>query len=206
MKAGEPLSSVFLSYFFLSEQVSWLTYSTLLPICAGVGISCIDKATFHLGCFLFAAASNVCFSGRAVISKKMFSTFPGAVDELLLFAFISRIGLFILLPCAWFIERDLILALQTEPTQWLSEYIKLLLLNGVAYTAYNLFSFVVLSRTDLVTHAVLNVFRRVVIISFTTWFFATRLSGLNIVGVVVAVIGVLLFAVSKSRDGISLKE
>lgn len=183
-----------------------MTYSTLLPICAGVGISCIDKATFQLGCFLFAAASNVCFSGRAVISKKMFSTFPGAIDELLLFAYISRIGLVILLPCAWYMEWDLIWALKIEPTQWLGEYFLLLVLNGVAYTAYNLLSFMVLSRTDLVTHAVLNVFRRVAIISFTTWFFSTRLSGLNVVGVVVAVIGVLLFALSKNRDGRSQKE
>jgi len=47
-------------------------------------------------------------------------------------------------------------------------------------------------------HAVLNVFRRVVVITITTLFFATPMSAQNIVGVVVAVAGVLLFKWSKS--------
>ena len=46
-------------------------------------------------------------------------------------------------------------------------------------------------------HAVLNVFRRVVVIIATTLFFATPMGTQNIVGVVVAIAGVLLFTWSK---------
>ena len=50
------------------------------------------------------------------------------------------------------------------------------------------------------THAVLNVFRRVVIILFTSAYFGVHLGGLNLMGVAMAVCGVLLFGFSKERD------
>jgi uncharacterized membrane protein (DUF373 family) len=58
----------------------------------------------------------------------------------------------------------------------------------------------VLGRTDLVTHAVLNVFRRVFIILFTSYYFALTLSTLNAFGVGLAVLGVLMFSYSKSQE------
>lgn len=53
----------------------------------------------------------------------------------------------------------------------LSNLMLLFVINGVFYTFYNFASFLVLSRTNLVTHAVLNVCRRVVIILFTSYYF-----------------------------------
>ena len=68
------------------------------------------------------------------------------------------------------------------------------------YSIYNLTSFLVLSRTDLISHAVLNVFRRVVIIVFTSYYFSIVLLPLNIMGIAIAVFGVLLFCYSRSRE------
>jgi len=200
VKAAEPISSVALGYFFFNEGTTPLTYATLLPICLGVGISCVDDATFHLWGFVTAALSNVCFSSRAVISKRLFSTFPGAIDEIQLFAYISRIGLLILVPLTILLEASQIKTLLTWDFSELWYFGQLLLFNGAAYSIYNLMSFLVLSRTDLVTHAVLNVFRRVFIIVYTSWFFAVHLSLLNSCGVALAVVGVLLFALAKHRE------
>eukprot|EP00617_Octactis_speculum_P019895 CAMPEP_0185761478 /NCGR_PEP_ID=MMETSP1174-20130828/20426_1 /TAXON_ID=35687 /ORGANISM="Dictyocha speculum, Strain CCMP1381" /LENGTH=255 /DNA_ID=CAMNT_0028442741 /DNA_START=144 /DNA_END=908 /DNA_ORIENTATION=+ len=44
-----------------------------------------------------------------------------------------------------------------------------MLLNGVCYCVYNQASFLVLSRVSFMTHATLNVMRRVVIITATSW-------------------------------------
>lgn len=200
VKAAEPISSVALGYFFFNEGTTSLTYATLLPICLGVGISCVDDATFHLWGFINAALSNICFSSRAVISKRLFSTFPGAIDETQLFAYISRIGLLILVPLTILMEASDVKALFTLEFSELWRFGQLLLFNGMAYSTYNLMSFLVLSRTDLVTHAVLNVFRRVFIIGYTSWFFEMHLSLLNSCGVALAVAGVLLFALSKHRE------
>ena len=73
-------------------------------------------------------------------------------------------------------------------------------LNGFMFALYNLVSYLVLRRTDLVTHSVLNAFRRVFIILFTTLYFHLSLSPFNMLGVCIAVIGVLLFGYSKSKD------
>jgi solute carrier family 35 protein E1 len=165
-----------------------------------VAISCVDGATFHLWGFINAAISNLCFSSRAVITKRLFSNYPGAMDEYQLFSHISRVGLIILVPTTLLLEGSKIRELVYDDIGSLSILIQLLLLNGVAYTSYNLLSFLVLSRTDLVTHAVFNVFRRVVIIVTTTWYFNTSLSILNIGGVSLAVFGVLLFVIAKRRE------
>lgn len=76
----------------------------------------------------------------------------------------------------------------------------LVLLNGTMFACYNLVSYVVLRKTDLVTHAVLNVFRRVVIILFTAYFFHSELSVLNMCGVLTAVVGVLFFGYFRSME------
>ena len=184
-----------------------MTYFSLVPICLGVGISCIDGSssrvgeTFNFLGFLNASISNLCFSSRAVISKQLFAYCKGynyQIDETELFSSISRIGLIILVPTAILVEFYDIYALFHQ-SNWITFFyiIRLFILNGIAYSTYNLVSFLVLSRTDLITHAVLNVFRRVFIIMFTSWFFKVEITYLNGIGVGVAVLGVLLFAFSK---------
>ena len=202
-----------------------MTYSTLLPICLGVSISCMDNITFNTYGFITAALSNICFSTRAVYSKQLFATTTTTkhttshtssniskhttvhtinsstnnkytthstpttnnnnnisinissnasnnIDEILLFAYISQIGLCILIPITLFIEGfGIINLLYTNNITYIFYFISIIIVNGIAYSTYNIVSFLVLSRTELVTHAVLNVFRRVFIIIMTSWFF-----------------------------------
>lgn len=68
------------------------------------------------------------------------------------------------------------------------------------FAMYNLASYAVLKRTELVTHAVLNVFRRVFIIVFTSLYFRVELTMLSDVGVGVATLGVLLFSLLQRLD------
>lgn len=200
VKSGEPITSIIIGLFYFKEDSSLLTYSTLIPICLGVGVSCVNNDSFNIMGFLAAAASNVFFSTRAVVTKHMFRLHPGSIDEVSLFAHISRIGLFILVPLVVFWEGPEFVARTSDPNFNMLNLMWLVIVNGLAYSCYNLFSFLVLARTDLVTHAVLNVFRRVVIILFTAFYFGVHLSPLNLVGVGMAVAGVLLFGYSKERD------
>jgi drug/metabolite transporter (DMT)-like permease len=84
-------------YFFYKEGTSLQTYLSLIPICTGVAISCIDDLSFNFYGFLAAAASNFCFSGRAVLTKHLFRKFPNCIDEISMFAQISKVGLIILI-------------------------------------------------------------------------------------------------------------
>jgi len=204
VKSAEPISSVLLSYFILRESTTLPTYLTLIPICAGVGISCLHDDGFDIWGFIYALSSNFFFSSRAVLAKSLFKHFPGSIDETQLFGQISIIGLLLLVPLTIFAEGSAIFsALFTNPgTNFYSslELLVLLFFNGCAYSCYNLVSFLVLSRTNLVTHAVLNCFRRVFIILFTSFYFLQPISMFNLGGVALAVTGVLLFAYCRSRE------
>jgi len=72
-------------------------------------------------------------------------------------------------------------------------------LNGLCYCVYNQTSFVVLGRVSFVTHATLNVMRRVCIIAFTSWWFTAGMSFANALGVSFAILGFALFLGSKVR-------
>jgi solute carrier family 35, member E1 len=171
-------------------------------VCVGVGISCIHDDSFGLGGFLAAAASNVAFSARAVLTKHLFriQTTSAAIDEVCLFTYISNIGLVLLVPPAVISEGNALISLIQRNEINLVSLSLLLFLNGVAYSTYNLASFLVLAKTDIVTHAVLNVFRRVFIILFTSCYFNVTLSALNMFGVALAVCGFLLFTYFKSHE------
>ena len=71
--------------------------------------------------------------------------------------------------------------------------------NGLAYTCYNLASFLVLDRVTTTTHAVLNVFRRVAVISVTTLVFAVPIRAANVLGISLAVAGIAAFSISKAQ-------
>ena len=204
VKSAEPLSSVFLGYFYFNEGHTLSTYLTLLPICMGVGVSCMHDGSFGIIGFLCAAISNLCFSSRAVLTKHLFRTQKESIvlDEVCLFTHISQIGLMVLVPLTIMIEGKTILNNYTDNNINidLNGLLLILLLNGVFYSVYNLMSFLVLSRTDLVTHAVFNVFRRVMIIICTSYYFSIILSLLNIIGMAIAVFGVLLFCYVRSKE------
>ena len=212
VKASEPLSSVLLGYIFYSEFLSIKAYLTLIPICIGVAISCMSSDAFNLVGFLLAMGSNFFFSSRAVLSKVLMRSHPDAMNEISLFAHISLVGIIIVLPFVCFLDISQIVNFNAENDQYRSNVSNIMLCalyicNGLAYSTYNLMSFMVLTRTNIATHAVLNVFRRVFIIVFTAFYFGNQLSKLNIIGVFLSVLGVLLFnKVKESVNPVSIKQ
>ena len=199
IKAAEPISSVLIGFLILNENNNWQTYASLLPICAGISISCRGEHQFQWLGFLFALLSNFCFSYRAVLSKHLFKIYSFQMDEITLFVNISFIGLTLLIPLWAYLEGMQVIQLIMMQSQIGWYIVPLYCFNGLAYATYNIMSILVLSRTDLVTHAVLNAFRRVFIIVTTSIYFKTHLSNLNIIGVFIAIAGVVCFAIAKSR-------
>jgi drug/metabolite transporter (DMT)-like permease len=208
VKSTEPFTTVAIGLMLYRESVSWRTYFTLVPICFGVAFSCYNNDSFHALGFLLAFASNFCFSLRAVLAKRLNLIHNEHLDETQLFFHISTQGLLYLLPITLIFERralyDLFfvrtLVLEGSSIGRFTGLVGLFMLNGLLFAVYNLVSYLVLRRTDLVTHSVLNAFRRVFIIMFTTLYFHLSLSAFNMIGVFVAVCGVIAFGLSKARD------
>merc|ERR1712107_210775 len=115
---------------------------------------------------LVVQLSNVGFSARAVFAKTIKKQHPesgSATSSIVLFYHISRIGLALLVPSVVF-DWSAIQEALADPSFDLPRLLGTMCFNGVFYSLYNLFSFIVLSRVSTSTHAVLNVFRRVVVI------------------------------------------
>ena len=205
VKASEPITTVAIGLIFLKETVSMRTYSTLIPICCGVALSCYHDESFNTLGFLLAAGSNVCFSSRAVLAKKLNILYPEGIDDITMFSLISTQGLMFLVPITIFVEGQKLMGIINGSSLYQSEFNRqyvffALIINGIMFAIYNLVSYLVLRRSDLITHSVLNAFRRVFIIVFTTYFFKTPLTLFNMIGVGIAIVGVLCFGYSKSLD------
>ena len=199
VKSAEPLSSVFLGYIFFHDELSKATLACLCIICFGVALACMGETQFQMAGFLFAVLSNLCFSLRSVYTKLYFKSFPNTLDEVVLFYYISAIGAVILIPLTLLFDGQSVLVhitvLRNENSFSISlNTISLYLLNGLAYSTYNLMSYLVLTRVVLVNHAVINGFRRVFIIVVSTFYFSITMNALNITGCVMATVGVVAYS------------
>lgn len=202
VKSGEPISTVVLAYFLLGELERVSTYASLIPVVIGVGMASSGEAGGSLSAFIATVGSNFGFSARAVFAKQLkvhHKESPSAKSDVSLFFQISWMGLVALLPFALVTEGPTLSAAFTSPAFEPVRFLAVILVNGLMYTSYNQFSFMVLSRVSTSSHAVLNVCRRVCVIGATTLFFGTPLSMLNMVGIVVAVAGMFWFTQSKSQ-------
>jgi len=200
VKSGEPISTVILAFLLLREREKTTTYASLLPVVLGVAMASSGEAGGGLAAFLATVASNFGFSARAVFAKQLkkdHPSSPAAKSDVSLFFHISWMGLVGLLPLAFFTETDPLKQAVGVQGFDLSRFLAVMSCNGLMYTAYNQFSFMVLSRVSTATHAVLNVCRRVCVIGVTTVVFGTPLTFVNGIGIVIAVAGMLWFTESK---------
>jgi uncharacterized membrane protein len=172
-------------------------------------VSCYHDNAFNLLGFALAALSNLGFSSRAVLTKRLNTAHPDAIDDINLFFKISLYGLVLLIPITLLFEGTAIAEILKQSVYEKSAsstdfnlflFLFLLLLNGCLFATYNLTSYVVLRKTDLITHSVLNAFRRVFIIIFTTIYFNSSLSIMNLFGIFLAITGVVLFGYFRSND------
>jgi solute carrier family 35 protein E1 len=72
-------------------------------------------------------------------------------------------------------------------------YCQLALLNGFAFTSYNLASTYILSRISVVHHAVINCIRRVFAIVVTSVLFEIPITDMGAAGICLAVVGFMLY-------------
>ena len=207
LRAVEPLTTLILGGIFLQERSSTMTMSTLLPICGGVMLSCSNSADFSLTGCIAVLLSNLSFSGRAVFVRLIHQIDMHCMEPFNFFADLSMYGFLILLPITLVVEgRSAYTAFVTPTTAMLDttggilQLLPIVLLNIIMYTIYTVTSFSILQRTDLIIHAVVNGFRRVFSIILTALYFGVLLNTANLTGVLIAVVGVLLFAYFKAKE------
>ena len=200
VKACEPLFTFAFS-MLLYKNYETLNLSTLLSIIvmvAGATGYVLWDTTFNVWGLAAAIGSNIAFPIRNIYLKKMDDSqkFEKPLQK---YAAISVYGVLFLLP---------ILVIKFALTQALSMVqLKEGVVSCVFHFMYNLASITVLQSVSPLTHAVLNLLKRVFVIVANIVFFHTPLSWKMFVGFCALFLGLYLYqtAVRSKRKWISLK-
>jgi len=216
VKAAEPFTSATVAVLWGIERLGKEEVTSLTGVVAGVVLSTLGhrgsggKAAAANGdaleipsqslatkC-LIVMLSNLCFSFRG-LHQKLFRATPqgnaSIVDDLNLQYRMQQIGvLMLILPTilgntSWALIKLKSVSIGGSVTKQAIEYILLSLVNGLAFTSYNLASTHVLTRISVVHHAALNCIRRIFAIVVTSMMFGLKITLLQVAGIGIAVSG-----------------
>lgn len=224
IKASEPISSAGLSVLWKLETLSFKESYSLLGICVGVVISTVGNVnsvgvteagasasliqSFRSSAIVMG--SNLCFSFRSLYQKLFRASpigRPSLVDDFQMQYYVHQIGVFgmlfmsLLFESASFVRvllNPFSVGLETRGDVY--QFILLSILNGLAFTHYNLASSYILSRISVVTHAALNCIRRLFAIIVTSIIFAVPITRVSSLGISVSISSFLFYTRFKAQS------
>ena len=202
VKSLEPLFNVVFGAIFMKDVLPWQVNACLLPVIGGVGIASAADLSFTWDCFAYAMGSNVAFSLRGVLSKKLMGTVVGEnMDTGNTFAVMTAFAFLAVLPVALAIEGPVMQAewhkaiasgVYTE-----TELLLRIVASGLSFYLYNEVAFYTLDAVHPITHAVGNTIKRVILILFSVIRFGTPMTTQSAVGSTIAIAGVFAYSVAK---------
>ena len=221
VKAAEPLTSAGTAVLFGIESLGLGEVVSLGGIVAGVVLSTLGHASRNSAgtmatqsisevalTSLVVLMSNLCFSFRG-LHQKLFRAKPRCgkdfVDDVMLQFRMQLTGLLAFGIPALIIYSMGVLKQIAEVSRRVGllqsgilwQYLGISLVNGVAFTSYNLASTYVLSRISVVHHAALNCIRRLFAIVVTSIAFGVPITLLSVLGILVSIGGFACFTYFK---------
>jgi solute carrier family 35 protein C2 len=216
VRAIECITTMLMGAYYLMERPSLVSLLTLAPICGGVYICCRQTVSFSAVGFFWLMLCNIAFSGRSVGTRLLQQSAATAVNPVKFFADMCATALCLLIPITVILEgsdiyrcvlgdacaeRGSYVSFQvTDFTVHRLSFAMTVVWNGLTFAANNALSVVILHRTDLLTHSVVNVFRRVVTIFVTSAYLGIELNAANITGVLVSLGGVAAYSYLKFSE------
>ncbi|KAL3775123.1 hypothetical protein ACHAWO_001946 [Cyclotella atomus] len=214
IKAAEPITSASVAVAWGIEQLSKEEIGGLSGIVVGVIMSTVgqhapkaetnNRQSTSMA-FFIVMISNLCFSFRG-LHQKLFRASPqgkaSSVNDLNLQFRMQQIGVLLLIGPSvlgygmWFVHIPI-----TFNTGKILQYVPLALVNGIAFTSYNLASTYVLTRITVVHHAALNCIRRVFAVVVTSVVFGLSINALQLLGIATSVGGFFSFSHYKFKKG-----
>eukprot|EP00053_Salpingoeca_punica_P006246 m.59685 g.59685 ORF g.59685 m.59685 type:complete len:709 (-) comp13602_c0_seq2:287-2413(-) len=193
VKACESVFTAFLSYVFLKHRYSLGVYGSLLPMILGVMLSSFTELSFTMKGLLSGLGSNVCFSSRSVVSELLFR--EKLFDDINLYWLMCAGATIMVLPLWMWTDMGVLpgMLAALEGNGGVA-VLGQLFLCGVMHFIYNIFSFMILSRTSSLTHVVLHAVRRMLVIYASILYFGNPVQTLNYVGMLLVFAGVFLYA------------
>eukprot|EP00835_Amoeboradix_gromovi_P005213 NODE_470_length_8086_cov_0.567422.p1 type:complete len:689 gc:universal NODE_470_length_8086_cov_0.567422:7902-5836(-) len=193
IKAFEPFISGLLSMYLLNSSLNGKQWLSLCPIPVGVAIATLTDVSFSWSALYVSVASVFVTCCRSVLFKKSeLSPF----EAFILLSGLSGYGCFFLL---------MIYSLFFGITLPSNADLVHLFLASVYYFMYNLASFMILNELHAVSHAIANVFKRIISIIYAWIYFQYPVNSMNILGITIAYAGVCLYGIYKPRNASNKK-
>lgn len=190
VKGTMPLFTVILSQLILKERHTKWVYLSLLPIVAGVVIASFTEISFDLIGLISALISTLGFSLQNIYSKKVLKDTD--IHHLRLLHMLGRLALLMFLPVWLFFDFKVV----AQPSLLFSgsyRTLLLLLADGILNWLQNIIAFSVMSMVSPLTYSVSSAFKRIFVIGVSLFILGNPVTGLNILGMLLTVSGVLAY-------------
>lgn len=208
VKASEPAVSAILSA--LTGTILPLSvYATLIPVMGGVAIASVSELTFTWKAFNYAFLSNLASAGRGIVGKKTIAKRLGSsMSASNLYALLTILATVMLIPVALIMEGSVLKGAMSSlvAANQRGNYLTQTVLASLCYYLYNEVAFLCLDNVSPISHALGNTLKRVFIIISSMLVFGNRMTAQGWVGSVMAVGGVFLYSIEKTRQGRIAKE
>lgn len=202
VKAAEPVFAAATNALLLKDIDHPMVYLALLPIIGGVGLASLKEMSFTWTALIAAALANQSAAFKNVVSKGvMKKPWAKGLGPQNTYSVVNILALIATLPfVAFFDAKDFVPVWDSIVAAGNSAAaIKYSVLSGLAFYVYNEASFLCLSRLSPVTHSVANTLKRVVIIIASCIVFRNPMSLEGAIGSGIAVLGTLLYSLSKRK-------
>lgn len=203
VKAAEPAVSALFAAIFQKSFMALPVYLSLIPVMGGVAIASATELSFTWLSFIAAMVSNIASATRGIFGKSALGNIPAEknLNAANLYGVMNIMAIMMCLPVCLMLEGSAIIpTVQKLFANGLgNELIKQTLMSGMFYYLYNEVAFLALDNVAPVTHAIGNTIKRVVIILTSVLVFGTKMTSQGILGSAVAIGGVLLYSLAKSK-------
>lgn len=194
VKALLPIFAVSLSVVILKERPTLKMCISLIPIAVGVIIATVTELQFDVIGMLAALTSTLFFALQNVYSKK--SLREVKIHHLRLLLLLSQVASLLLIPF-WLFGDFWSLAERTVQHGKFLKWIGMLSLAGLLNLGQNVCAFSVLSFMTPTSYSIVNVTKRMVVITVSILMLRNPVTMANISGMAISIFGVLLYNKAK---------
>ncbi|CAJ0959548.1 unnamed protein product, partial [Mesorhabditis belari] len=202
VKATMPLFAVFLGRVVLKERQSLSVYASLLPIIAGVVIASVTELSFSAIGLMAALFSTLTYSFLNILVKKLLR--ETEMHPVRLLSLNSQLAALFYFP-AWFYEDALSMfaALASDsPSIPRPDFTMfyMLFISGILSFGQSVCSYTLIHELTALSYAVCNATKRITVIAISLMTLHNPVTGSNIFGMSLAILGVFCYNRAKQSD------
>lgn len=206
IKALSPLFTVAAYRMIFRVEYSPKTYLTLIPLTAGVIMTCSAEFSANFLGIFYALVATIVFVSQNMFSKKLLTPEEQPkLDKLNVLCYCSSMAFIFTSPVWLFSEgfslfgdflfsRGQYFGLVTDTTKLsTNELMLFLFFNGITHFLQNILAFQVLGMVTPVTYSVASLVKRIVVISVAIVWFGQHVTGVQKWGILLTFLGLYLY-------------